>query len=98
MSENFPKKNRTTKVQPLFSISKALTASVSRSVVQYSSAKSQISQMISCGIILIVLYFLADIFVFIPSSCLAAVMITATAPMFDPAVWKVGEIQQNTLV
>ena len=54
--------------------------------------------MISCGIILIVLYFLADIFVFIPSSCLAAVIITATAPMFDPAVWKVGEIQQNTLV
>ena len=67
-----------------------ITASMSRSVVQYSSAKSQICQMVSCGIVLIVLFFLADIFVYIPSSCLAAVIIVATAPMFKPAVWKVS--------
>ena len=66
-----------------------ITASMSRSIVQYSAAKSQVCQMVSCGIVVIVLFFLADIFVYIPSSCLAAVITVATAPMFSPEIWKV---------
>ena len=77
------------------SVFKGSTAGISRSVVQYSSAKSQICQIVSCGIVLVVLYFLADIFVFVPSACLAAVIIAATAPMFDPAAWKVDSTVDN---
>ena len=66
-----------------------ITASASRSIVQYQAAKSQICQMISCVIVLVVLLFLADIFVYIPSACLAAVITVATAPLFNPENWRV---------
>ena len=71
-----------------------VTAGMSRSAVNYqANAATQLSAWVTAGVMCLACWLLADIFVYIPSAALAAVIIVSASSLFNTADWKVS----NTL-
>lgn len=71
----------------------AVTGSFSRSAVNFEAgAKTQLSSLLSAGLVLISLYFLTDLFYFMPNAVLAATIIIAVISLIDikaiSSVWR----------
>ena len=67
-----------------------VTAGMSRSAVNYqANAATQLSAWVTAGVMCLACWLLADIFVYIPSAALAAVIIVSASSLFNFADWKV---------
>ena len=68
-----------------------VTAGMSRSAVNFqANAATQLSAWVTAGVILLAAFLIADIFVYIPSAALAAVIIVSASSLFNWEDWKVN--------
>lgn len=66
-----------------------VTAGMSRSAVNFqANAATQLSAWVTAGVILLAACLIADIFVYIPSAALAAVIIVSASSLFNWEDWK----------
>ena len=75
-----------------------VTAGMSRSAVNFqANAATQLSAWVTAGVILLAAFLIADIFVYIPSAALAAVIIVSASSLFNWEDWKVNHLNYDRM-